>query len=1823
MSGPEHLALEATLSLGSATSTQVTARLRSSDISALAGADYHAINRLVSFAPNTTEQRIDIPLINDLMDEDRETFTIELHDKSDEQRLPLDYIHVTILDEDGVTMTVRNARANESKREILHFIDLSEGVTWPIRFRAKTVDGTATAPEDYSPRDRSGTHVPDLEPGEILTGVYRMHPIVDDAVDEPDETYTLRITGLAGVRRATREGTMTIIDNDPTSTNILLTAEPPRVSEGDGGTDVKVTATLDASARTRDTTVTVSVSASGNAGAVDFVEVGNFTITIAAGDTSGVGTFTLEPVDDRVDELDETVTVSGNADLPVTADMIELVDDDDSSEAVILSASPGRISERDGARTIAVTATLDASARTADTTVSVSVTDSGRRDAVDYVATETGFEITIAAGATAGTRAFTVTPEDDDVDERDERLHIDGTSDLSVTPTSVTLTDDDQTSTEIVLSAVPATVTEGAGTTPVEVTATLDAGARVEETTVTVSVAGSGDPDTVDFRAVPDFVMSIAAGATSGRGSFNLVPVDDDVQEVAETLSVSGSADLPVSATSVTITDNDVASDSIVLSVSPPVVSEGAGAVTVRVTSSLNGAVREVQSVVTVSVAGSGDPLAVDFRPVADFTVAVAAGATSGTGTFTLEPLDDATVEMDETLTVTGQSDLPVESTTVRLADDDEPSTRILLSAHPDRVSEGDGPTPVTVTATLDRALRQQATSIAVSVSGSGDGGAADFAAVPDFAITIAAYEASGMGTFTLEPEDDTTVETDEELTIAGMSDLSVTPATVTLADDDEVSTRILLFLAVDPPRASEGDGEIRVTVTAALDKGGRAENTRITVSVAGRGDPDAVDFLPVPDFEIVIPGGASDGTATFTITPVDDLVVEADELLTVSGESDLPVTPATMELLDDDEMPERVLLSVDPAWVSEGEGPVTVAVTASLDRGLRQEATTVAVSVEGSGDPDVVDFASIPDFRITIEANAPNGTGTFVITPEDDDEDEANETLTLTGESDLPVSPTSMVLADDDEMAIRVLSIADAEADESAGEVRFEVTLDGPSRSEVTVGYATADPAMSVDAVAAAGGDYEISAGTLTFTPGDVTGTIQVAVVDDDLDEPDEVFAVVLSDVQGAATLGTVSAVGTIRDDDEPPALTVEDAAGNEDVGALEFAVTLSAPSGVEVSAAYATADDSATAGSDYTAAAGTVVFLPGEVSQTIRVAILDDEVHEADQETFELSLSALVNATAAQASATGTIRDDDLAPPSIVGQLPPAMLCVGGAAYEVDLAGHFRGDELRYSAVSSAPEVATVAVHGSRLTVVAVAEGEASVTVTTANDSGSVESSLGVRVVTDAAELEAVDWVLASIARGFLSSVTGTVQARFTERPAPQTQGDAPAAPHGRASEVADLGRVTGIRRSGPPTHRSRSLEWNPLIGSRIAGTHRFNAQNQIPRGSSVPVSFSLDSGQSGSTGPSWSVWGRGDRQSFDSGSGRSSHDGGLETVQLGADVRVGDWLAGVSVARSRAEADYRFMRSAEACGGTGMGEGMVDAQFTSVHPYAGRQVGNGWAWAALGAGHGDVSVERCATGLRRDTDLSMRLAAAGGRHPFAGGRVVEVSVVEEVGVLAATTGDVLGPLGDRSVTVGQARLGLEAAGIVPQGCECSLSSFVRGFARGDWGDGATGAGLELAAGLRFRNLPRRLAIDAEIRTLVAHSAEHAAELSANAGLSLLPRTDGTGWQGALTWRRGATSGVDALVNRSATRTLWSGRSSEAKPNGISASRLGYGIALRRGMATPFMEFDVGRSDVGTRFGVLHQFGDHVRGLEVQWRIGRRLGIGNEISLRAAGRF
>ena len=97
-------------------------------------------------------------------------------------------------------------------------------------------------------------------------------------------------------------------------------------------------------------------------------------------------------------------------------------------------------------------------------------------------------------------------------------------------------------------------------------------------------------------------------------------------------------------------------------------------------------------------------------------------------------------------------------------------------------------------------------------------------------------------------------------------------------------------------------------------------------------------------------------------------------------------------------------------------------------------------------------------------------------------------------------------------------------------------------------------------------------------------------------------------------------------------------------DPSSLTFTVTLAQTTRLPVTVAYATADGTATAGSDYTAASGRLTFAPGETSKTIAVPIIGDTVVEAD-ETFGLTLSDPVNATLAGATATGTIRNDDQA--------------------------------------------------------------------------------------------------------------------------------------------------------------------------------------------------------------------------------------------------------------------------------------------------------------------------------------------------------------------------------------------------------------------------------------------------------------------------------------------------------------------------------------------------------------------------------------------------
>lgn len=227
--------------------------------------------------------------------------------------------------------------------------------------------------------------------------------------------------------------------------------------------------------------------------------------------------------------------------------------------------------------------------------------------------------------------------------------------------------------------------------------------------------------------------------------------------------------------------------------------------------------------------------------------------------------------------------------------------------------------------------------------------------------------------------------------------------------------------------------------------------------------------------------------------------------------------------------------------------------------------------------------------------------------------------------------------------------SIADSATDEGdagTGNLTFSVTLGGAKPADVTVDYATAAGS------ATAGTDFVTTSGTLTFPPGTTTRTLDVPIVGDLLDENDDSFSVTLSNPTGGASLDDPSATGTIRDDDPLPTLSIADAQqGEGNVGGfnLNFTVNLAPASGRNVDLSYATANGSASSGTDYVATSGTLSFPAGATVQSIDVLLRGDVVVESD-ESFSLSLSNPVNATLADATATGTILNDD-APGDLIG--------------------------------------------------------------------------------------------------------------------------------------------------------------------------------------------------------------------------------------------------------------------------------------------------------------------------------------------------------------------------------------------------------------------------------------------------------------------------------------------------------------------------------------------------------------------------------------------
>lgn len=203
---------------------------------------------------------------------------------------------------------------------------------------------------------------------------------------------------------------------------------------------------------------------------------------------------------------------------------------------------------------------------------------------------------------------------------------------------------------------------------------------------------------------------------------------------------------------------------------------------------------------------------------------------------------------------------------------------------------------------------------------------------------------------------------------------------------------------------------------------------------------------------------------------------------------------------------------------------------------------------------------------------------------------------------------------------------------------VNFTVALSTAYTEPVTVNFTTANGTGQV------GSDYELTAGTLTFEPGETTKLIPVSILGDRLGENNEYFFVNLSNPTNGG-LADGQGVATIADDE--PRISISDVSmteGKSGTKSFVFTVSLSAAYDEPVTFSYLTNNGTATTGNnDYIFQSGTLTFAPGQTQLTITIQVVGNTKKEANEE-FYVDLSGnSSNALISDGRGVGSIINDD----------------------------------------------------------------------------------------------------------------------------------------------------------------------------------------------------------------------------------------------------------------------------------------------------------------------------------------------------------------------------------------------------------------------------------------------------------------------------------------------------------------------------------------------------------------------------------------------------
>ena len=1601
-------------------------------------------------------------------DEDDETFTVALGSLPagvSEGTPPS--VEVTILEERQVHLLV--TRSVTEGEDVTVTGMLSQALPNPVTIPLQLTPGTAED-GDYG----------ELNEITIAAGVRSGADIIPTFADDDldDETFTVALGSLpAGIGAGTPSSVEVTIQERP---RVHLEANPSSVDEGKV---VTVTATL-SGALPDPVTIPLTLTP-GTAEAGDY---GNLvSITIAADALTGTGIITTLK---DADYDDETFTVSlGSLPSEVTAgspnSVPVTITDLDTPPATLpivsLSANPNPVDE---GGSVTVTATLS-KALPDPVTIPLTLTPATAEEG-DYGNLTS---ITIAADARTGTGTI-ATVKDADYDNETFTVSLGSLpSEVSEgTPASILVTIRDidtppATPPGVSLSASPNPVSEGDAVT---VTATLTGELSVPVVIpLTYTPGAPGPTEPTDYIPVPS--IRIAAGAQSGAAVVRTVA--DEISEGTERLIVAlGTLPAEVEAgrpseVEITILDNDAPPPvEVTLSVDPEKVEEGAS---VTVTATLANPLETAVDVPLIQTPYTAEPD--DYTPLPYVTVA--GGETQGTGQIVTIPDNDTDDEqlivslgdLDPAVLVAGRES----SHWVTILDRIPPkAVRVGLSASPLPVNEGNA---VTITVELSAALPAAVTIPLTLTPGSAD--AQDYEAQVPRQVTIQGEETAG--TYVILTTDDDIAEDMETFTVQvgelpdGMA--AGDPLAVTIIDDDAVGIQAL-------PSVSLLEGSSKAFSFSLSSEPLDA----VTVTLDW---PSMTDLTIAPITRTFTPANWEQSQQVMLTAAKDDDFVhdQVEVLLRAAGADYTGMVQVLQVTITDNDAPGM-------------DAPAQVTV---LEEGSKTFAVRLATAPSGVVTVQVPGTAgdlSITPTRLTFTPEIWQMPQEVTLrAAHDDDVEDDSETLRLTarggGYAGI-VHPVAVTVIDNDEA--RIVAPAEMTMEEGT-QSPLQVSLTAQPSGTVTIGLAGhAGTQITLDRTSI----------TFTTTNWNTPQTITLTAAEDDNDEVDRVD--LRFTASGGGYGGITHTTRITITDKGPLTISIWSQQELENAGSLQLPIELSRATDQVVTVQYASSDDTAEAGLDYTASRGVVIFDPGATRGVVEIKLLDDQLPE-EHETFKVTLSnATRNVIIAQGTGTGTIQDDD-------GR---ATLRVEDAQVQTE-AGAV---QFRVSLSHPQRRMVTAAYRTRDGTAKAGEDYEAASGVVLIAP-GTVEALIVVRLLKEDLDWEEETFTvhLESAKHAGLEKAVGvaTIQesmaagrkvldayaARFVRTASVQVVD----ALGGRFRRAADGAMCAAAERAEMAQLWYSASSWDPSLGELLAGCR-------------MSQSMPLSSG-------SLSVWGQGAFRQFN-GQGEDALTLRAEVTSgmLGADYRWSTgWLAGVLFAHSRGDGSFEMKEES----------GEIMSALTGIYPYV-SYTRAGWeVWASAGAGRGNAEV------LELKGDLTSRFGALGMQGTLVSGGTTRLRYHGDILVTDAEIKE-----HDITAEVYRIRAGLEASTQITGG----IRPYVEANVRQDGGSAETGTGLELGGGVRFANPAWHLRGEVRTQGLVMHTADGFTDWGLSGSLQMGRATEGLMMRLRPSWGRG--QGMSMYRQQTIL---------DAAPMGENGYRteleLGYGIPWKEGAARSVM--------------------------------------------------